>query len=168
MSEQADLIIANLDRVKVGLVDPERITFVAKRVAAYMESQVPGYPAAPGGRPLDPVYSLNGKPSIFKTKRQRGWFFANLRSGGLNIPYMRTGMLGRSIASQITADASGATITVGVFPGSASYAKYVIGSQQYYYHARTGWFQLKPALQAASPGVPAIIAQALSEWENSS
>ena len=58
----------------------------------------------------------------FVSQRQRVWFFAALRSGEIQVPYRRTGTLGRSITTQV--DSKALEGRVGT---KLSYAPYVLG-----------------------------------------
>jgi hypothetical protein len=60
----------------------------------FLHGQIPAYPA-----PAQP-----GQAAKYWTPRQRRWFFANLRQGLLQLPYRRTGTLGRSFTEETRRD----------------------------------------------------------------
>lgn len=55
----------------------------------------------------------SGHRMVWKSERQRRWFFAALRSGQISVPYRRTGTLGRRWTTKVTAEASGIRGEVG-------------------------------------------------------
>lgn len=79
------------------------------------------------------------RPQPFKTRKQQRAFFAMLKSGAIQVPYVR-GMnrksqkLGQSWTTR--ASANGLTQTVGT---AVSYARLVVGDKQSNYHKVTGW-----------------------------
>ena len=70
----------------------------------------------------------SGKSQPFVSARQRRWFFAALRSGGINVPYRRTGQLGRAWTSKKISQ--GEVQVVNATP----YATWVQGRRQAKYH----------------------------------
>ena len=134
---------ALLEQIQTVIDDTERqalFQYVGEKVGAKAEEAASVYAPSPGGRPLALYYMLNGKPSKFKSAKQRGYFFAALRQGKIKLPFRRDGTLGRSITSKVTATPTSAQILVGTTDNVSSYAKYVIGDEeQSEYHKQTGW-----------------------------
>lgn len=133
----------------VGEGRNQMLMYVGQRVGVLAE-QIGGdaYPPSPNGRPLDKVYTLDNKPSKFKTRKQRGYFFVSLKHGSLRIPYRRSGTLGKSLSSRTELIQDGAVIYIGT---NLNYAKYVIGlpDEQFYYHVKTGWESLPTVIAGA-------------------
>jgi hypothetical protein len=99
-----------------------------KRMGVAAESVIPEYPVA-SGKPRPKIYTRTHADgttylSAFKNQAQQGKVFALINAG--KIPYVRTGLLGRSFTSV------GTTI---------KYAPLVVGddSQQSAYHRGTWW-----------------------------
>ena len=107
-------------------------------------------PASPNGRPLPLFYTLNGKPSKFKTEKQRGFFFWALKNGVIKVPYVRSGKLANSITHSVTLIDNGAEIRVGTNDSNSGKfkAQYVLGEPgvQSHYHEITGWINLASEL----------------------
>jgi hypothetical protein len=122
-----------------------------KRMGVAAESVVPDYPQASGNE-LDKFYTRDtvaGKKvtpykSKFKSAAQAYYVLFVLGKGG-QIPYMRSGTLGRSITSAIS-NLTGASVTVKIGT-TIQYAQRVIGddSQQSPYHKGT-WWQLNEVM----------------------
>jgi hypothetical protein len=116
-----------------------------KRMGVAAESVIPDYPA-PTGKPLPKIYTrtrADGSTylSAFKSQAQQGAVFALINAR--KIPYVRSGLLGRSITSAIS-DLTGSSVTVKIGT-SVSYAPLVIGddTQQAGYHKDTWWQLIK-------------------------
>jgi hypothetical protein len=115
-----------------------------KRMGVAAESVVPQYPK-PSGKSLPKIYLRTSAKdgslfySAFESQAQQGKVFALLKAG--NIPYRRTGTLGRSITSAIS-NLTGSSVTVKIGT-TIAYAERVIGddSQQSAYH-KGHWWQL--------------------------
>ena len=93
----------------------------------------------------------------FKTRKQQRAFFAMLKSGAIEVPYVRgsnrkSQKLGQSWTTQ--ASASGLTVTVGT---AVRYAPLVQGEKQSNYHKVTGWRTAQAVAKAFAPRVPIII-----------
>ena len=103
-------------------------------------------PPSPGGRPLALFYTLNGKPSKFKTEKQRGYFFWAIRNGAIRLPYQRSGKLASSITHSVKLVGNGAEIRVGTndTANGKGKAQFVLGEPgvQSHYHEQTGWINL--------------------------
>ena len=100
----------------------------------YLHGQIPGYPSPPAPGSF-----------AFVSDRQRRYFFAALREGRIQIPYRRTGTLGRSITTDV--DVSGDEI-VGEIGTGLDYAPWAVGPDypgidgQYQAHIHEGrWWQ---------------------------
>lgn len=63
----------------------------------------------------------------FVSDKQRGWFFANLKEGKLQLPYRRTGTLGRTLHSEVREMGSN---IVGLIGNNTVYAPWVISSEE--------------------------------------
>lgn len=127
----------------------------------YVHSQIPPYPPRP--------FTREGG-SIFVSERQRRWFFAALARGEIEVPYRRTGTLGRTVTSmkgaapgalsRVETLASGRT--VGIIGGNLKYLRYVVGEgEQYWMHAGR-WYTLQEVVRNAVPGVIDIFAKFVS------
>lgn len=81
---------------------------------AYLHSQIPQYPPPPGP----------DAPSPLQTERQRRWFFWALREGRIQVPYARSGTLGRSVTTGV--DVGEAEILGSIGVGRA-FAPWVVG-----------------------------------------
>lgn len=116
------------------------LLFIGGRIGTQIEGLERVIPPAPN-RPRPMAYTLNGKPSKWKTTKQQGFFFWALRRGKLKIPYRRTGFLVGSLTHIVTLMGDGVEIRVGT---NAKYAPLVIGGdgEQAQYHNETGWLQL--------------------------
>lgn len=140
--------------------------YIGKKVGDKGEEAVSAYAPLPNGRPLALYYLLNGKRSKFKSKKQQGWFFSSLKKGRFTLPYKRSGELGRSITSKVTATADGVQVLIGTTPNVESWAKYVIGSeeQQSHYHAQSGWQPLSEDVAHALPAILQEAQDATDKW----
>lgn len=119
-----------------------------KRMGIAAESVIPDYPKA-SGRSLPKIYTrtrADGSTylSAFKNMAMQGAVFALVNAG--KIPYVRSGLLGRSITSTIS-DLTGSSVTMRIGT-TVKHAPGVIGddSQQYAYHKDT-WWQLVRVMQ---------------------
>jgi hypothetical protein len=144
----------------------------ARKTGVAMESLVLPIPPPPN-RPLAPVYTLNGKPSKFKTEKQRRYVLWAIRTGAIRVPYRRTNSLYRSLTSKAELAGGSVYITVG---SNKSYAPYVIGfprqaglvyprgsNQQSFYHRQTGHKSLPEQI---SRQLPSLMRVFLSELQN--
>jgi hypothetical protein len=108
-------------------------------------------PASPNGRPLALFYTLDGKPSKFKTEKQKKYFFWALKTGVIKVPYVRSGKLTNSITHSVKLVDDGAEIRVGTNDNNngKGKAKYVLGEpgEQSHYHEETGWMNLASELE---------------------
>lgn len=117
------------------------LAYAGKRMGVAAESVIPPYPPA-SGKPRPKIYTrtrADGSTylSAFKNQAQQGAVFALINAG--KVPYVRTGLLGRSFTSAIS-DLTGSSVTVRV--GTAvTYAPLVVGgdSQQSPYFSGTWW-----------------------------
>lgn len=136
-----------------------------KRMGVAAESFIPDYPPA-SGKPRPKIYTRTRKDgstylSAFKSQAQQGKVFSLIKQG--DIPYTRTGLLGRSITSGIdNLTASSVTVKIGT---AIKYAPLVIGddTQQDAYHKGT-WWQLVKVMEQhqteiEAEGQKALVAQ---------
>jgi hypothetical protein len=165
------LTISNLDTAFKPLetaLSPAQLAAMLKAVAqaaaVTMESVVSPYPR-PSGKPLPAIYPRTRKDgstylSKFKSNKQQGYVFGVLVAGH-KIPYHRTGLLGRSITSEVRdVTPTSATAAVGTNVG---YAPYVIGPpgvQNPYFAGN--WTPLETDVQT---GLPKILSAASDEWQ---
>ncbi len=120
-----------------------------KRMGVAAESVIPPYPKA-SGKARPKIYQrqrADGSTylSAFKNAAQQGLVFALINAG--KVPFVRTGLLGRSITSAIS-DLTGSSVTVRIGTADKK-APLVIGddSQQAVYHKGT-WWQLVKVMTA--------------------
>lgn len=126
-----------------------------KQTGVYMETVFAEYPPSPAGRPLAPRHFRerikDGQPtgdwyfSKFVSDKQQNWFFHSLAEGSLDLPYTRSGLLGRSFTSDAHLEGGSLIIEVG---SAVEYARYVIGVDQSWYHWETGWVNVDENLLA--------------------
>jgi len=120
-----------------------------KDALLFLHGQIPDYP--PRSKGGDVVKHMSPKA--------RAWFFANLRSGKLKLPYTRTGTLGRSFTEDVTVTAEDVT---GVIGTNVNYAPWVVGPaypgeeirgrQMYQARIHAGnWWQFVPTMEDAEP-----------------
>ena len=102
-------------------------------------------------------------PQPFKTRKQQRAFFAMLKDGKIEVPYVR-GMnkksqkLGHSWTTSTSSD--GMTVKVGT---SVRYAKLVQGEKQSNYHKKTGWKTAQEVAKEFHPRFIKIITSQLSK-----
>jgi hypothetical protein len=115
----------------------------------FLHGQIPPYPGP----------ALTGQTVKFMTAKARAWFFANLRSGKLKLPYARTGTLGRSFTERTTV---GADAVIGEIGTNVNYAPWVVGPSypgqeingrtMYQAKIHSGrWWQFEQAMTEAEP-----------------
>lgn len=132
-----------LKAAKVFSVETRKKILAAagKRMGVAAEAQIPEYPPA-SGKPRPKIYQrqrADGSTylSAFKNQAQQGAVMALVNAG--KVPYVRTGLLGRSFTSAIE-DLTGSSVTVKV--GTVvKHAPLVVGGdgQQAAYHKGTWW-----------------------------
>lgn len=139
----------------------------ARVVAAEAETLFAEYPEArsESNRALKPFYTRTRKDgtqykSKFKTMKQQAWFFANFRAGTIDLPRSRTGFLGASGNSSVRVTDQGVWIAIG---SNLEYAPWVIGPQQSFYHAQTGWVMLDDALSSESMYLTDLFVETLQD-----
>jgi hypothetical protein len=101
-----------------GLDDPAVFRPPMIQATAHIQRKLADYPAA------------RRRPQPFKSDRQRRFFFAALREGRIQVPYRRTGTLGRRWTTEVSADGRR-----GVVGNNTPYAPLVQGPQQAAYHS---------------------------------
>lgn len=106
-------------------------------------------------------------PMQFRSPRQRRGFFAALRDGRIQVPYRRTGNLGRMWSKRITRSGDGVEGEVGSNArsrtGGQAYGPYVIGSetQAQYHYGR--WRTDEDVADNLTPAIQGIFDRAISE-----
>lgn len=154
MAADTEALNKLLDKVQ-RLFDPAEYVAMLFRVGGKVGTLAENYarvvPPIPNGRPLSLYYTLNGKPSKFKTEKQRKFFFWALRTGAIKVPYVRSGKLVNSITHTVTLQDKGVIIRVGTNDtnNGKGKAKFVIGEPnvQNHYHQQTGWMNLASELK---------------------
>lgn len=91
----------------------------------------------------------------FQSAKQRRWFFAALRSGAIEVPYRRTGTIGRTNFGEVRKLGND---IAGVIGNNTVYAPWVISSEkignrgpQAKFHK--GWYTLQGVVQKAKDGI---------------
>jgi hypothetical protein len=168
MLDNVEKYLETLNKILVDPAEQKKLLeFVGDQVGTLAEGfPRDHYPPSPNGRPLAAFYTLNGKPSKFKSVKQRGWFFAALRDGKLKLPSVRTGFLGNSITHVVVIEGTEALINIGTVGSNLPYAKYVIGPPevQSHYHIQTGWESLQTQLVQGLPEIEAQKAKATTSY----
>lgn len=115
-----DDVLRKLD----GLDAPEVFRRPMTQATAHLQRKLAQYPPQVSRR------------QPFKTEKQRRYFFWALREGIIQVPYRRTGTLGRKWTTEVSPD--GRQGRVG---NNTPYAPLVQGTreQQASYHAQGGW-----------------------------
>lgn len=150
-SAELDRYFAQLRKLDVQTFN-RILLYAGKRVGLEGERVAAIYPPA-SGKPLPRVYVRQRKGggtfvSKFKSDKQQGYFWWAFNNGELDVPYGRTGQLGRSITSEARLVGDGVEVAVGT---NLPYAPQVIGNretQQAQYHWGT-WTPLDEALMGA-------------------
>lgn len=150
--------VDGLDRLaqKLGTLERLNREFMIptmEEAAHHVHSTVPPYP--PPKRGSQP----------FVSERQRRYVMAKIRSG--EIPYRRTGLLGRSITTEVRAIGSGVQ---GVIGTNTQYSPWVISDEetpnglgpQARYH-QDHWWTLQGVVRDALPDVFSIFEDRLAE-----
>jgi len=83
----------------------------------YLHGKIPQYPDKP----------QPGEASKWWTPKQRRWFWWAFKAGKIQVPYRRTGTLGRQITEQVTRSADGVEGEIGT---NTPYAPWVIGPDE--------------------------------------
>lgn len=104
-------------------------------------------------RPLRDAFATypppSRKPQRFVSQKQRRYFFWALRAGRIQVPYQRTGDLGRGWKSQVTRAGDGVYL---VFVNQVAYAGGVVGAKQWRYHAGT-WPRAVDTVKKFEPAI---------------
>lgn len=80
-------LMADVDRLAAGVALRDTMETAVEMV----RTQIAVYPAPPSG------YRM-----VWKSEKQRRWFFAALREGRISVPYRRTGTLGRRWTTEVS------------------------------------------------------------------
>ena len=114
--------------VKAGDVNKQLIRFRGADILGAAFSRIQ--------RPLEDALKTyppqSHKPLLFKTVRQRRYFFWALRTGKLHVPYRRTDKLKRGWRARFDLRGTEATLTV---TNSSDHVEGVMGKKQWRYHA---------------------------------
>lgn len=156
--------LAKLARVFSVETRQKILAQAGRRMGAKAESLVPEYPVA-SGKPRPKIYTrtrADGSTylSAFKSQKQQGKVFSLIKEG--KVPYVRTGLLGRSITSAIS-DLTGSSVTVRIGTAIKS-APLVIGNdeEQAVYHRGT-WWQLEKVMADNNDAIISEGEQALNQ-----
>lgn len=84
-------LMAQVDELAAMRVLRDTMETAVERV----RTQIAVYPPPPSGHRM-----------VWRSERQRRWFFAALRSGQISVPYRRTGTLGRRWTTKVSVTAS--------------------------------------------------------------
>lgn len=136
-TRQLDALFDELDRLLSDQELTGLLFHVGDRVGTLAEAHIrDSIPESPAGRPLPLYYTLDGKPSKFKSHKQRGKVFALAAEG--KIPTKRTGFLFNSITHTTSIVDTGVLVRVGT---NAPEGPYTLGdeTQQSHYHKETGY-----------------------------
>lgn len=134
--------VLGLDEVmeKLGRVaSPATLTRGMRKAVNLVQAHVATYPPA------------SRKPMVWASERQRRYVMAMIRRGRIQVPYRRTGTLGRRWTTEVVTE--GADV-VGKVGNNTVYGPYVMGrEQQAAYHSGT-W---PIAVEVAAVQRPAIV-----------
>lgn len=157
---EIDALFAQIADVLDERGQEDCLRYVADRVGTLAESYPREYPDAVV-MPLPLFYMLNGKPSKFKSEKQRAYVAIRGKKG--LIPGKRTGQLGNSITHETTVAGGVAEISVG---SNKVYAKYPLGdeTQQNHYLAMRGWKSLRKQLDAHADDLRAEVVTTLDHY----
>lgn len=107
---------------------------------------------------LYPVHVSRSQP--FKTDASRRWFFWALKTGLIQVPYVRTNALARSWEVSLV---SATSVAVGTAHAQAPLMK---GDRQATYHRVTGWETAAATTQRIEPRLFATIDAGIAQWIN--
>jgi hypothetical protein len=119
-------------------------------VSKYLLNVLRGYP------PYQYVSRKSAYGVTFFTAKQRGWFFANLREGNLDIPYKRSQTLSRGWDIIGSGEKS-------ILVNDTPYAHHVYGDPQSRHPAAIGWKRLPDILKERQERIRAIIKAAVKK-----
>ena len=141
---QVNSLLAQLSTMLSDEQMARLLFYLGDRIGVLAENIARPYPPAKR-LPLPLYYTLNGKPSKFKSEKQRRYVMAHIRDGSIRIPYAQTGMLGNSITHTTSIVGTSVEVTVGT---NLAYAQYVIGPPgvQSAFMALKGWQPLEQKL----------------------
>ena len=102
------------------------------------------------------------RPQPFKTDKSRRWFFANLKSGNISVPYKRTMGLRNHWTYQVSTNGE-----VSQIGNNVPYAQIVQGrDKQSAYHKETGWATAEDTLDNERDEISKIVAIPINEYLN--
>jgi len=157
---------SELDRLaKIFTVDVRKkiLAQAGKRMGVAAESFIPDYPPQPN-KPRPKIYLRTSAKdgslfySAFQSQAQQGKVFSLIKSG--NVPYTRSGLLGRSITSGISQlTGSAVTVTIGT---AVKYAPAVIGNDLQRDSYFDYWWQLYKVMEDNQQAIEAEGQKALT------
>lgn len=106
----------------------------------------------------------SGKRMAFQSEKQRRWFFWALRSGQIEVPYRRTGTLGKSWTTDVNATSDSIR---GVLGNVRSYAQYVQDEELQAQMHKGHWPTVQMLLRAPAARMGRFFEQAMErtkEW----
>lgn len=134
-----DALFARVESLLDGPAQDDFFGYLGGRIGTMAEGFAREMPERQEGVPLPKVYTLDGKPSKFKSRKQRA-FVMRLADKG-KIPRTRTGQLANSMTHEVTVLRGGAIVAVGT---NLSGAEYVLDiERQNRYLAMLGWVPLQ-------------------------
>ena len=135
-------------------IDPEKMERALEvAVDGAIDNAIrPEFRRYPGGKP---------GPMQWKSEKQRRWFFWALRTGQIQVPYGRTGDLGRQWTKRVRRVAGGIR---GVIGSDTPYAKWVINEPSQAQIHRGRWYTVQKVAEQQADAVKRFIEQALARW----
>lgn len=131
-------LMAAVGRLAAGVVLRDTMEVAVERV----RTQIAVYPPPPAG------YRM-----VWKSERQRRWFFAALRSGAIQVPYRRTGTLGRRWTTRVSGAGLAVTGEVGNVTG---YGPYVQGADDQAHVHQGRWRTDEQVTAMMTPQIQAL------------
>lgn len=133
---------------------PQWMVTVTDRAVKYVHGQVPRYPAA------------SRSPYPFKSRKQYWFVRLSIKEGTMQVPYRRSGMLGRSITTQVKKVGTDVVGTIGTADVKAPWviSSEAVGSRgpQSMYHQGV-WFTLQQIVKDAKVGIVRIYKDGLKQ-----
>jgi hypothetical protein len=157
-SNELDDLLGKIGAIFDNPIEP--LTQIGRRVGAKGETLFDEYPPA-SGKPLTQWYDRQRKDgtvykSKFKNARQQGKVMSLFAQGA--IPYRRTGKLGASWTSDVTASGDGVVVSLGT---NLTYAPFVIGEKSVQSHYHQGVWDSAP--ETVNDNLDALVTVAADE-----
>jgi hypothetical protein len=137
--EAIDALFARVESLLDGPAQEQFFMHVGGRVGVFAEGIAREMPERREGVPLPLAYTLDGKPSKFKSRKQRAFVMRLSKQG--KIPRTRTGFLANSMTHEVTVLQGGAIVAVGTNLQGAEYVLDI--DRQNRYLASLGWVALQ-------------------------